>query len=352
VHRIAPTDIGRFRYSNVLCSVGGVAAAWFYCEKFYPEELEKGLTYETAYALAMEDLIFKPLKMSNTFLPFGREREGKAVPHSHDIDGKLDSISLGLEAYLKRTAPCGGVWSTVTDLANYLLLEMNNGVFIRERLIGEKAILERRIPRVLKPENTGHYGLGLNIWEVIRGLDIIYHTGATVGFSGLFSFLPEKEMGIVILTNGNNTPQMGAFLFRFIWAIQLKSLELSFPGLILDAKTWLDVAIAEKKSIIERNRKEIFLELPRWMEELQGHYENDRLGPLQIFKDNEGKYSVRCQYWSSRLGGLLKATQDSLLFINQPAMLFPISVYGDKLQLDTGGDEQYDFIRSEPAVNL
>ncbi|MDF1678048.1 MAG: serine hydrolase [Legionellaceae bacterium] len=106
---------------------------------------------------------------------------GAAFPHSINFDGERYALPMQFESACYSVAPAGAIWSTTTDLANYLLLEMNEGHLGGEQVISKEALLERRKPGIAMSKYQ-HYGLGL-IRSKVQGLDAVGHAGATMGFS-------------------------------------------------------------------------------------------------------------------------------------------------------------------------
>src|SRR5205807_6063990 len=115
-------------------------------------------------------------------------------------EGCAQAIPLHLERACESVAPAGAAWSTAPDLARYLLLELGRGCMPGGlRLVSEEALLERRKKGARIAGNL-FYGLGLVISEEC-GTQVIYHNGNTLGFSTDLYFLPEKDLGFVVLTN-------------------------------------------------------------------------------------------------------------------------------------------------------
>jgi CubicO group peptidase (beta-lactamase class C family) len=127
------TSIGEtFQYSNYLVMAGGYAAAHAY-------NSEMGL--EEAYNVAMKKMVFDPLAMKKTVVRAEEAlQRGAALPHGLDFNGNLCEIPLHLEAFAYGVAPAGAIWSTVDDLSQYLLTEMNNGTLNSTRVITEAAL--------------------------------------------------------------------------------------------------------------------------------------------------------------------------------------------------------------------
>ena len=49
-----------------------------------------------------------------------------------------------------------------------------------------------------------YYGLGWRIYDY-SGHTLVYHAGAVQGYRGIMAFLPEKDLGVVILWNSEST---------------------------------------------------------------------------------------------------------------------------------------------------
>src|SRR5688500_14884489 len=99
------------------------------------------------------------------------------------------------------------------------------------RVVSAENLARTRAPRVAIPPEPGgptlfaqsgnHYAMG---WVVdsYQGQPVLSHTGGTLGFVSEAAFLPEADLGIVILTNGGQ----GAAGFNF--SVQFRLLELLF----------------------------------------------------------------------------------------------------------------------------
>jgi hypothetical protein len=103
-------------------------------------------------------------------------------------------------------APAGGISSTARDLAQWIRLELGNGVFGGETLIAADALDRTHVPLMARGRNpvTGSesfYGLGWNVEFGRHGL-AWGHAGAfSVGARTVVTLFPKEELGVVILTN-------------------------------------------------------------------------------------------------------------------------------------------------------
>jgi CubicO group peptidase (beta-lactamase class C family) len=112
-------------------------------------------------------------------------------------------------------APAGGVSSNVRDLANWLQLQLNGGVFDGQQVVDRAALDETHKPQVCRvpggvtpgqcPGNS-FYGLGWNVGNDTEGRLTLSHSGAfDLGTGTAVYLLPSEQVGIVALTNGTPT---------------------------------------------------------------------------------------------------------------------------------------------------
>lgn len=278
------TGLGEtFQYSNYLVAAGGYAAA----RSFRP----KGSLQE-AYGQAMREWVFEPLGMKSTTVD--GEGEGAASPHAIDFDGDIALLDLAIEQFSNAVAPSGAVWSTVIDMAQYLLLELNGGkLSTGEQFLSAEA-LQKRWSGGAKINEKESYGLGLFRSE-IEGLDVISHGGNTLGFSADLYFLPKEEVGAVLLTN------LGVANL-FLAAVRQKLFELLFDAppkaekIIASASQARRDAVAERLARVRRDAASVAR-----LDTLAGEYESQELGPLRLRRKN-GEAWAEFESWSSALG--------------------------------------------------
>lgn len=209
------TDFGEaFQYSNQLVATGGWVAA-----------AAAGGEYgslDSAYFAAMEERVFGPIGMTATTFSFDEViADGNyAMPHALTVNGLREPQPLEVEKILLPVAPAGASWSTAEDMARYLLTELNQGVTPDgARVVSEENLAVTWEPQVPVDAETS-YGLGWFVGEY-KGQPLIQHGGNTTGFSTDFAFLPEADLGIVVITNGHVTN-------AFNQAVRFRLLELAF----------------------------------------------------------------------------------------------------------------------------
>ena len=323
-----------FQYSNCLVMAGGYAAARSYTSKG---------NLENAYYLAMHDLVFSPLKMTRTVLKTEEAMQlGAAIPHGFDFNGQLHEIPLHWEEAIYSVAPAGAVWSTVEDLSQYLLVEMNKGLLAGERIISEASLMERRKPGI-KMGAKMSYGLGLIMMNE-QGIDIIGHDGATLGFSSNVFFFPEKGIGFAALCNSR-------YAHLVLYAIRQKFMELTFSA-NPQSEEALDTALQAHKNLLKKNQQHItlFPQNVAWIEKLLGDYSSDTLGKLKLLKSAAGKgYEIELEEWSTRVGIETEPSGKQLLVLIDgpfPGLIRLIVDNNEGKFILDGGQEQHEFIRN------
>ena len=168
----------------------------------------------------IRERIFKPLGMndSNTSVTELLPGTNFATPHSL-VEGKLTPIPL---TGIDNTAPAGAINSSVSDMAKWIMAQLDGGVIggTTQRLFSQARNREMWSPQTIVPvsdpppalapvrTNFAAYGLGWGLREY-RGRKYVGHTGGLPGYVSQVALIPEMKLGVVVLTNQEAT---GLFL--------------------------------------------------------------------------------------------------------------------------------------------
>ncbi len=200
-----------------------------------------------SWAEFVENNIMKPLGMKRSVGVYQRleDKSNVAYPHSTE-KGKLKQ----LEPYIKNDetlGAAGGIYSSVSDLSNWLFLHLNNGKYgkdLKEQLISEQNHVELWRPHtnigfsvVPDPPYKSHfnaYGLGWRLQDQ-AGYVIVEHTGGLPGMLSRTVLIPELNVGVVVLTNTDP----GGYSY---WTI---AMEIVDAYLNVERKDW--ISWAEKR---------------------------------------------------------------------------------------------------------
>jgi CubicO group peptidase (beta-lactamase class C family) len=322
-----------FQYSNLLVAAGGYAAA----SRFRPDA---GL--QSAYREAMHDLVFAPLGMTNSFLAQEEAmRNNAAEPHAIDLDDHCVPIDLVAERCLVSVAPAGGAWSTAEDMTKYLLLELRGGKTPQgEALLAEETLRSRWSGGIKITEKLG-YGLGLAYSEE-QGLHVLSHGGNTLGFTSDLYFLPEQDLGVVVLTNLR-------IANAFLGVARQRIFEIVF-GAEPKSDQMLSAAVKIHHDSAEGRRSRIKNDAASlsWIDEFIGEYRCPQLGPAQIQRDGD-RFRIDFESWGSDLGSETQEDGARLIVLTSPPWIgaglrFQTSSETGALILDAG-QEKYTFQR-------
>jgi CubicO group peptidase (beta-lactamase class C family) len=203
-----------FQYSNLMAAAAGYTGG----HAAFPK-LELGAAYDKA----MQSLVFDPLGMTSTTFDYAKALRGNhALPHGQDIDGNAARDSMDENYSIISARPAGAAWSNVDDMLKYVAMELAEGKLPNgKQYVSKDALFARRIPGVAIGADAA-YGMGLII-RTKYDVTVIAHGGDMIGFHSDMMWIPEANVGAVVLTNGDLGPSIrGQF--------QRKLLELLYDG--------------------------------------------------------------------------------------------------------------------------
>ncbi|MCF6185059.1 MAG: serine hydrolase [Bacteroidales bacterium] len=187
-----------FGYSNIMVSAAG---------RIIPE-----ITGDS-WQNYIRTHFFKPLGMTSSLLSVKQLKNKKNVAMPHYVAEGKDPLPI---AYMQwdNVAPAAAVISNVEDMSNWLILQMNNGVFKGDIILSAKQIWEMHSTQTPDNMNRGWakyfpgkhfstYGLGWSLFDY-KGVKVVNHSGGADGMISQMMIVPEKKIGIVILTNSVN----------------------------------------------------------------------------------------------------------------------------------------------------
>jgi len=184
-----------FQYQNLMFMTAGYLAGHV-----------AGTTWEDL----IREKIFQPLDMtrSNFSVDGMQKSDDFALPYAVLEDNVIKIPYRNID----EIGPAGSVNSCVEEMIRYVNLHLNKGKHGDEQLLSETMAQQMQTPQMpmagtIRYEELGHnsYGMGLFI-TTYHGHVLIHHGGGIDGFISLLSFMPQKKIGAMILTNmsGNN----------------------------------------------------------------------------------------------------------------------------------------------------
>ena len=212
-----------FSYSNLGYATAGLAI----------EHLRK-----KPYADALRDAVLAPLNMRQSTLRLPPE-SARAVGHRIEQSGTVPIRELDDDASLW---PAGYLWSTAAELAPLLSALVSKGTTTGG--IDAVAMSRLAIPHTPMPNVFvgGHYGYGLMI-ACERGTRIYEHGGTQRGFSSILRIAPDRQLGLIVLTNLDGAP-----LRRIAQSVMAEALGL--PAGVKEAHKQTPVTPDQMRSLI------------------------------------------------------------------------------------------------------
>ncbi len=186
------------------------------------------------YEQSVERRIFKPLGMNDASLGLaGLESSPRwARPHVRSRNGW---VALTPKPTYYRLAPAAGVNASASDMAQWLIAHTGH----RQDVLPAPLLATLHAPLITTPAEmqggwrrqrvkSAGYAIG---WRVLdySGHQVIFHAGAVQGYRGLVAMVPERDLGIAILWNGESTLPSGLLPTMLDRALGLP------------AQRWLDV---------------------------------------------------------------------------------------------------------------
>ena len=161
------------------------------------------------YKQYIQEHIFTPLEMNSTaFEPRPDMEERLSIPYV--VDEKTHA-QVGAVRVKASVWPAGIVYGTVLNQANWLIANLNGGVFKDKRLISQ-ATLDQMFTRQYDQFKGGIEGIwgnetagfGLTWWVEVRDGDhYIAHSGSLAGYTAFLLGNRDRKLGFAIMTNGN-----------------------------------------------------------------------------------------------------------------------------------------------------
>lgn len=244
----------------------------------------------------IEDNIFAPLQMTNTFT------------NLEDVKEK-DNFSLGYGLYrnnIKKVnfekyhdyKPAGGIRSTSKDLSNWMIDWLNSGNYDSAQAI---PLNFAKKVRMFNNSRDGDdepdlflqgYGLGWRV-EVWNGEFRVQHGGNTSGFTSLLVTYPFKKFGVTVLVNQDDStlPYIVAFIVQNR-LLQIKGTD-TYPVSVQDIYQPSDI----NESL--NNKKPHSKSLDSFV----GVYEHKGYGKIKIKLEDDKLYAIypTCKFFLEHL---------------------------------------------------
>ncbi|MES2003376.1 MAG: serine hydrolase [Bacteroidota bacterium] len=170
------------------------------------------------------DSLLTPLGMSATHTlntgMWQMPNVSKPYTNSFSADGSLQELPYD---QVDNLGPAGSMVSNVKDLSKWLLMQLDSGRYNNKRIVPWPVIRRTRDMNTvissrksnLYPTHYTGYGLGIFMTDY-NGKQVFWHTGGAFGFVTNTCFVPEENLGIIILTNNDNQSFFEALRYQLL----------------------------------------------------------------------------------------------------------------------------------------
>jgi CubicO group peptidase (beta-lactamase class C family) len=166
-----------------------------------------------SYADFLQQHIFTPVGMTGTRFNADHLQKGDKAATGH---AKFDFTELRTVAPLtwSNNAGAGGIYSSVHDMARWMQVQLAQGKLENGKplfspktqqamwqMITPQVVPEPSVPQLAAARpNFAGYGEGWSLSDY-RGQKLVWHTGGWPGMVSRVTLVPEKNLGVVVLTN-------------------------------------------------------------------------------------------------------------------------------------------------------
>lgn len=248
---------------------------------------------------AIVERIFTPLGMKNSttgnvsFFTAENLAQGYRLRKAEDKDEIAVVPRTDKEnafTWLSAVAPAGFVISTAEDMANWVKMNLNHGVFEGNEVVSRKNHDMLFYPQTITSCDSSrlcNYAQGWTIEQNRRGR-YIRHTGLAYGYTALVGLVPDLNLGFVFLTNNGTSADAQSAIARDL-------IEKYYGN---DNSTYFDEYLAEFKADLfskdESKEAEEAPVAPLANKAYVGEYHLDVFGTAKVYeKDGQLFFNLR-----------------------------------------------------------
>ncbi len=260
-----------WQYQNLMYMTAGILI----------EEID-GRDWETF----TRETFFVPLQMSSSnFSVKEMEANEKAATGYRYTDSAFVELPY---RNIDAIGPAGSINSSVTDMSRWVKFLLNQGNVDGKVLIDASDMNRLFKPAMVMGRGSSYegrsepdYALGWMI-ENYKGMKVVKHGGNIDGFSAEVQLIPEKELGVVVLTNANGSPLPSLFAMHIIDLV-LDMEPIDYLGSVFGEKDKKDEDLNKDEDVEDGDDGRVEGTLPSHsLGDFAGSYKHDGYGMVQI----------------------------------------------------------------------
>lgn len=241
------------------------------------------------WASLAETVLYQPLDMPSTSSRFSdfMRRPNRAVGH-------VKSSGIYQAKYQRQPdaqSPAGGVSSSVRDMAHWLAMVLQAGMYNGKQIVDAASLLPAVTAQIVSAPTSSIsarpdlYGYGFNIGSQPTGRVTISHSGAFASGAGTnFLLIPSLGLGIIALTNAAPCGAAEALTASFADLVQFGAITRDWYSGYGERMAGLLAPVGELAGKTPPANPALPANLPTYT----GIYENSYFGSAEILLDNAG----------------------------------------------------------------
>lgn len=185
----------KFHYSNIAYDVLGDLVAKV-----------SGMSFEKY----VKDHILSPLEMNESSFYYPEiKKDLRTSPHKGN-----PPLVREIYPYNRMHAPSSTLNSNVLELSHWAIANMYEGQYKGKQIISSATFSKMTTPTVFVPDFNAEIGLS---WFLLpyKGHRTFLHDGGDIGYRSMLALVPEKKLGIVLLSNTDNI-DINAVYFKIL----------------------------------------------------------------------------------------------------------------------------------------
>lgn len=234
--------------------------------------------------------IFRPLGMSSSSTRLRDLKKVTNLAAPHFSDGvKLTPVSW---RNIDNIGPAGSINSNVVDMAKWLRFLLARGRVGGTELLRQRTLLEIESPQTIVPSPADTlspsthfqaYGLGIGMHDYL-GVKVMSHTGGIDGMLSQVTYIPERHLGVVILTNTDGHNALYSALARRVIDSYLGAAQRDWSKILLGRVRETEGALAGAMQAAESRRpKNTRPSLP--LDAYAGRYTSETYGDILVLAE-------------------------------------------------------------------
>ena len=237
---------------------------------------------------------FQPLHMdsSNTSVHAFMRGADVAAPHA-EVEGKVLPIAWFDGSSIE---PAGAINSSVHDMSQWMRMLLADGVYEGRQILKPETIREMETPQMLIGGKEGEaqflaslnpdsrfyaYGLGFFLQDY-AGTEVVWHSGHIDGMSAGLGMVPSQHLGVVVLSNMDQSWLPMALVWRVIDAYTARP-QKDWSTAILNTVVAVDAA--DKAAADDQEKAYRPGASPHPLADYAGTYSNDLYGDVVVSLD-------------------------------------------------------------------